>query len=92
MKVAKFLAEVASRSGGGSVTAIPPFDNDIDLDVEPEDMPIDFPSDIVSRWIPGTRSTDRYPGRIADIVHSIPIDGVPTASYGSLNKSHPFLQ
>ena len=56
-----------------------PFPN---LDFEdPNEFPLSFPSDTVLRWRVGPQTTLRYPGRIADIVHALPIDGEWSETY-----------
>jgi hypothetical protein len=70
MKVQDFVARVAELTSGGVVTMPEPITHD-NLD----ELRGDGPIAIVCRWIPGAETTEKCPGFIADILHTIPVDG-----------------
>ncbi len=71
MTVDDFNSRVVDLTSGGKLSIPQPITSDADSD----EFPIDGPSDIVCRWIPGPDTTERHPGFIADILHTIPVDG-----------------
>lgn len=70
MTVDEFNTCVNDLTSGGKLSIPEPIPSD-DLD----EIPIDGPSDIVCRWIPGPATTEKHPGFIAEILHTIPVDG-----------------
>ena len=78
MKVQDFLSRISKLTSGGMVTmpeALP--------DSPPEDSPVDGPVDIVCRWIPDSQATEKHPGFVADILHTITVDGEWSDVYAS---------
>lgn len=71
MKVQDFLSRISELTSGGMVTMPETFLPD----VPPDELPVDGPVDIVCRWIRGSQTTEKHPGFVADIVHTIPVDG-----------------
>ena len=74
MSVTQFIERVADLTSGGKVT-VPPKIEDLPDDFKVDDIPLEGPSDTVLRWIPGPNTTERYPGFVADILYTIPVNG-----------------
>ncbi|MDX1945521.1 MAG: hypothetical protein SFU86_08930 [Pirellulaceae bacterium] len=71
MSVWDFVSRASALTSGGMVSAPTP----INLDSEWDDFPIDGPTDIVCRWMPGPKTTEKHPGFIADVLFTIPVNG-----------------
>ena len=71
LTVEDYVARVAELTSGGKPSIPAP----IPRDVPPDELPTDGPIDIVCRWIPGAKATEEHPGFVADILHTIPVDG-----------------
>jgi hypothetical protein len=71
MTLEQFVARVAEFTSGGTVSIPEPILSDSDMDV----LPIDGPIDLVYHWIPGSEATEKHPGFVAEILHTIPVDG-----------------
>lgn len=71
MTVEDFVARVTEFTSGGAVSVPKAILSDADSD----EWPIDGPIDLVCRWIPGPETTGKYPGFVADILHTVPVDG-----------------
>lgn len=71
LSVEDFVSRVAEITSGGK----PSIPSPIPREIPPDELPIDGPVDIVCRWIPGSKATEENPGFVADILHTIPVDG-----------------
>ena len=74
MPVVQFIERVSELTDGGRMSA-PPAIDEFPKNLTVDDIPLDGPSDIVCRWIPGPNTTDKYLGFVADILHTIPVNG-----------------
>jgi hypothetical protein len=66
MTVNDFISRVSELTSGGKVTPPQPINRKGPIDIE---ALANGPISLVCRWFPGTNTTDKYAGVIADIPH-----------------------
>ena len=72
LPVMEFIARVQQFTAGGKVTPA----EQIAIDREHvDDLSVDGDVGLVCWWIPGPKSTGKYPGFIGDVLCTIPVDG-----------------